>query len=162
MNKSNWKNAKNRDSVKFGQGCEVSPLRVPVSASGLLKAGRPSQMPTRERSAPTSAWSCRHCHQDCAPASLATLATMPSPPGQSLRSHCTQIDVVGISIARRRNATFTARTAVFFLSTPAALCARLRPYEFFGQGVLWVLLRFNRFAVQIRNRASVHGVLLSG
>ena len=39
-------------------------------------------MPTRENSAPTSAWSCRHCPQDCAPAALATLLTMPSPPGQ--------------------------------------------------------------------------------
>ena len=57
-------------------------MSFPVSSSGLLKAGRPSRMPTRENSAPTSAWSCRHCPQDCAPAALATLWTMPSPPGQ--------------------------------------------------------------------------------
>ena len=60
-----------------------SPLRVPVLSSGLLKTGRPSQMPTREHSAPTSAWSCRHCPQDCAPASIATLGPMSLPPGRA-------------------------------------------------------------------------------
>ena len=67
-------------SCASGKG--ISPRLVPVSSSGLLKATRPSRMPTRERSAPTSAWSCRHCPQDCAPAALATLWTMPPPPGQ--------------------------------------------------------------------------------
>ena len=43
---------------------------------GLLRAGGPSQMPTRERSAPTSAWSCPHSPQDCAPAALAKLGPM--------------------------------------------------------------------------------------
>jgi hypothetical protein len=60
----------------------LSPLRVPVSSSGLLKTGRPSRMPTRERSAPTSAWSCRPCPQDCAPSALATLRPKPPPPGR--------------------------------------------------------------------------------
>ena len=60
-----------------------SPLRVPVLSSGLLKIRRPSQMPTREHSAPLSAWSCRHCHQNCAPASIATLVPMPPPPGMA-------------------------------------------------------------------------------
>ena len=62
---------------------KLSPLRVPVSSSGLLKSRRPSQMPTRERSAPISAWSCRHCPQDCAPSALATLGPMPPPPGRA-------------------------------------------------------------------------------
>jgi hypothetical protein len=61
----------------------ISLLRVPVSSSGLLKAGGPSQMPTREHSAPSSARSCRHCPQDCAPPSVATLVPMPSPPGRA-------------------------------------------------------------------------------
>ena len=67
-------------SCASGKG--ISPRLVPVLSSGLLKARRPSRMPTRERSAPTSAWSCRHFPQDCAPAALATLWTMPPPPGQ--------------------------------------------------------------------------------
>jgi len=58
----------------------ASPLRVPVSSSGLLKSRRPNRMPTRERSAPTSAWSCRHCSQDCALPAPATLGPMPPPP----------------------------------------------------------------------------------
>jgi hypothetical protein len=66
-------------------GKEISPRLVPVSSSGLLKAERPSRMPTRERSAPTSAWPCRHCPQDCAPAALATLWTMPPPPVETRR-----------------------------------------------------------------------------
>ena len=61
----------------------ASPLSFPVSSFGLLKAGGPSRTPTRENSAPTSAWSCRHCPQDCAPAALATLRSMPSPPGRA-------------------------------------------------------------------------------
>ena len=51
----------------------LSLRSLPVLSSGLLKTRRPSQMPTREHSAPTSAWSCRHCPQNCAPAALATL-----------------------------------------------------------------------------------------
>ena len=53
-----------------------------VSPLGDISENRPSRMPKPERSAPTSAWSCRPCCQDCALAALATLATMPSPPGQ--------------------------------------------------------------------------------
>ena len=49
----------------------------------LAEYRKPSQMPTREYSAPISAWSCRHCHQHCAPASLATLVKMSPPPGQA-------------------------------------------------------------------------------
>ncbi len=40
-------------------------------------------MPTREHSAPTIAWSSRHCPQDCAPAALATLVPIPRPPGMA-------------------------------------------------------------------------------
>src|ERR1039458_8554321 len=59
----------------------ASPLSFPVSSFCLLKGGGPSRTPTRENPAPTSAWSCRHCPQDCAPAALATLGPMPPPPG---------------------------------------------------------------------------------
>jgi len=44
--------------------------------SALLDAG----MPTRERSAPTSPWLCRHCPQHCSPTALATLGPVPPPP----------------------------------------------------------------------------------
>ncbi len=40
-------------------------------------------MPTRERSAPTSARSCRHCPQDCAHPAPATLGTISPPPGSA-------------------------------------------------------------------------------
>src|ERR1039458_9183363 len=59
----------------------ASPLSFPVSSFCLLKGGGPSRTPTRENPAPTSAWSCLHCPQDCAPAALATLGPMPPPPG---------------------------------------------------------------------------------
>ena len=62
----------------------INPERV-ESQRLINSALRDGGMPTRERSAPTSAWSCRHCPQDCAPAALATLGPMPPPPGQGLR-----------------------------------------------------------------------------
>jgi hypothetical protein len=66
--------------------CLTKPFLNPAARSRvvirLAEERRPSQMPTRERFAPTSAWSCRPCPQDCAPAALATLGPMPPPPGR--------------------------------------------------------------------------------
>jgi hypothetical protein len=57
-NKIKRKNHKKHNYPKMAQTVMFSPLRVPVLSSGLLRSRRPSQTPTRERSAPTSAWSC--------------------------------------------------------------------------------------------------------
>jgi hypothetical protein len=50
-------------------------------ASGLLETRNASRMPTRERSAPTSARSCRPLAPALRPTPCATLVPMPSPPG---------------------------------------------------------------------------------
>src|ERR1019366_5281740 len=66
---------------------------------------RPSRMPTRERSAPTSAWSCRHCRQDCAPAALATLAAMTPPPGSERTGNPGSASTVSMLAARTHSAS---------------------------------------------------------
>jgi len=87
-------------------------------SSGLLKAARPSRTPTRERSAPTSAWSCRHCPQDCAPAALATLGTMPPPPGEGFAdSSLLRTFYLGFRFPTSSMSTHVGRTYVLLRSS---------------------------------------------
>ena len=79
------------DRAQFRTGCSRQEGQADLSAVGLAKVecqhanASSFTEPTAGQAAPTSAWSCRHCPQDCAPAVVATLGLMPPPPGQGLR-----------------------------------------------------------------------------